>query len=119
MLQPKDKVDYPMYFYEHQLGKALILDENTNNTIKYIKKIIGWTMIVEKQLIKLNLGSKKEPKDVLINSILPNIFQAQIKKVLMEYKDVFAWSYNELKGIQIEVCKHKIELMVNVQKNTK
>jgi hypothetical protein len=33
----------------------------------------------------------------------------------MEYKDVFAWSYKELKGIPIEVCEHKIELTVNVQ----
>jgi hypothetical protein len=33
----------------------------------------------------------------------------------MEYKNVFAWSYKELKGISREVCEHKIELMVNVQ----
>jgi hypothetical protein len=30
MLQPKDKVDYLVYFYEHQLGEASILDEVTN-----------------------------------------------------------------------------------------
>jgi hypothetical protein len=33
----------------------------------------------------------------------------------MEYIDVFAWSYKELKGIPRKVCEHKIELMVNVQ----
>jgi hypothetical protein len=33
----------------------------------------------------------------------------------MEYKDVFAWSYKELKGIPTEACEHKIELMVNAQ----
>jgi hypothetical protein len=61
------------------------------------------------------LGSKQEPKEVLINAILPNVFQAQIKNVLMEYKDVFTWSYKELGGIPRGVCEHKIELMVNVQ----
>jgi hypothetical protein len=50
-------------------------------------------MIVEEELIKLNLGSKEEPKEVLINAILLSVFQAQIKKVLMEYIYVFAWSY--------------------------
>jgi hypothetical protein len=35
--------------------------------------------------------------------------------VLIEYRDVFAWSYKELKGIPREVCEHKIELMVNLQ----
>jgi hypothetical protein len=33
----------------------------------------------------------------------------------MEYIDVFAWSYKELKGIPKEVCEHKIKLMLNVQ----
>jgi hypothetical protein len=42
----------------------------------------------KEQLIKFNLGSK-EPKELLINAILPNVFQAQIKKVLMEYIDFF------------------------------
>jgi hypothetical protein len=34
MLQPKDKVDYRVYFYEHQLRKTLILDEVVDITIK-------------------------------------------------------------------------------------
>jgi hypothetical protein len=33
----------------------------------------------------------------------------------MEYIDVFAWTYKELKRMPREVCEHKIELMVNVQ----
>jgi hypothetical protein len=36
-LQPKDKVDYPIYFYEHQLGEALILDEAANIIAKDLK----------------------------------------------------------------------------------
>jgi hypothetical protein len=28
--------------------------------------------------------------------------------VLMEYKDAFAWSYEELKGIPIKVCDIKL-----------
>ncbi len=58
------------------------------------------------------MGSKKEPKEILINAIL-SVFQTQIKKVLMEYKGVFAWSYKKLKGISLKLCEHKIELMVN------
>jgi hypothetical protein len=34
-------------------------------------------MTIDKQLVKLNLGSKEEPKEVLINVILPNVFQSQ------------------------------------------
>jgi hypothetical protein len=61
------------------------------------------------------LGNKEKSKEVLINAILPSVFQTQIKEMLMEYKDVFAWSYRELKGIPREVCEHRIELMVSIQ----
>jgi hypothetical protein len=40
MLQLENKIDYPMYFYEHQPRKALILDEAANIIVKD-KKIIG------------------------------------------------------------------------------
>jgi hypothetical protein len=94
--------------------ETLILVEAIDIIVKG-KKIFGWIVTSEEQLVKLNLGNKEEHKEVLINAILLSVFQAHIKKVLMEYKDVFAWSYKELKGIPREVCEHKIELMVNVQ----
>jgi hypothetical protein len=34
MLQPKDRVDYLIYFYEHQPIEALIFDEATNTIVK-------------------------------------------------------------------------------------
>jgi hypothetical protein len=40
-----------VYFYEHQLGIA------TNIIVKNLK-IVGWTVIVEEQLVKFDLGSK-------------------------------------------------------------
>ncbi len=113
MLQPKDKIDYPMYFHEHQPREALILDEVVDIIVKD-KKIVRWTVMAKEQLVKFNLGNEEEPKEVLINAILPSVFQAQIRKVLMEHKNVFAWSYKELIRIPREVCEHKIELMVNV-----
>jgi hypothetical protein len=51
-----------MYFYEHQLGKTLILDEATNISVKD-KNIVGWIVTIE-ELVKLNLGSKEEPKEI-------------------------------------------------------
>ncbi len=47
--------------------------------------------------------------------ILPISFQAQIKELMVNYRDVFAWSYKDLKGIYKEICEHKIELVANAQ----
>jgi hypothetical protein len=31
---PEDRIDYRVYLYEHQLGKAIILDEASNTIVK-------------------------------------------------------------------------------------
>jgi hypothetical protein len=33
--------------------------------------------------------------------------------MLIEFKDVFAWSYKKLKGIPRSICKKKFELIVD------
>jgi hypothetical protein len=63
MLQPKNKVDDSVYFYEHQPRETLILDEATNIIIKD-KKIVNWTVTAKEQLVKLNLGNKEKLKEV-------------------------------------------------------
>ncbi len=40
-------------------------------------------------------------------------FQAQSKRLLVNYRNVFAWSYKDLKGMPREICEHKIELVSN------
>lgn len=42
-------------------------------------------------------------------------FQLKVKQLLIEFKDVFAWSYKELKGIPRLIYKHKIELITNTR----
>jgi hypothetical protein len=74
------------------------LDEVVNIIIKN-KPTAGWTLIKEKQLIKLNLGSLENLKMVFINFVLPFHFEKGIETLLQDYKDIFAWSYKEIKGI--------------------
>jgi hypothetical protein len=38
-----------------------------------------------------------------------------VKNLLPDYKDVFAWSCKELKGIPKEICEQKSQLMANAQ----
>ncbi len=46
LLQPKDKIDYLVYFYEHQPKEALILDEVISIIVKE-KQIVGWIATIE------------------------------------------------------------------------
>jgi len=65
------------------------LDEVADVIVKD-KKIARWTITAKELLMKLNLRSEKDPKEVLINAILPTSFQAQIKELLINYHHVFA-----------------------------
>ena len=35
-------------------------------------------------------------------------------KIFLEYKDVFAWTYKDLKGVSPEFCVHRIPLVEGV-----
>jgi hypothetical protein len=46
MFQPKEELEYPIYFYKHQLGEVFILDEAIDVTIKD-NNIARWVVTIE------------------------------------------------------------------------
>ncbi len=59
------------------------------------------------------MDTSEEPCIVLVSAALCEQFQIEVKQLLIEFKDVFAWNYKELKGIPRLICEHKIELTAN------
>lgn len=37
-----------------------------------------------------------------------------LKKLLLEYEDMFAWTYKDLKDIPLELAQHRIELDISI-----
>ena len=66
--------------------------------------------IFEDELQDLNLGSEDDPKMVRISIHVQGQFKEDLKTLLMEYKDVFAWDYADMKGIDPNLYQHKINL---------
>ncbi len=60
--------------------------------------------------MKLILGIDVKPKMVKINAHLEIGKVLELEQLLMEFKDVFAWTYKDLKGISLKLAQHKIEL---------
>jgi hypothetical protein len=56
------------------------------------------------------MGIDVEPKMVKINAQLKTSKVLEMKRLLMEFKDVIAWTYKDLKGIPLELAQHRIEL---------
>jgi hypothetical protein len=53
----------------------------------------------------------EEPRFIKVGSQLSTEETKQYKNLVMEYRDIFAWSYKDLKGIPPEVAQHTIPLI--------
>ena len=52
----------------------------------------------------------EEPRKVWIATALSPKEEALLISTLGEYKDVFAWSYKDLKGVDLAICQHTIPM---------
>jgi ribonuclease HI len=62
-----------------------------------------------------DIGTKEEPRIVKISKYLPPEMKGKYADLLQQYKDVFAWSYDELRTYDTTVIEHKIPLKPGVK----
>ena len=61
-------------------------------------------------LKELNLGTNEEPRPIYVSSSLTLEEEKQYLELLSEYKDVFAWSYKEMPGLDPKVAVHRLSI---------
>jgi hypothetical protein len=76
--------------------------------------IASWIVTKEEQLTKINLGIKDNVQHVKVNSRLESFIIDQLIELLKDFKDVFNWTYKDLKSIPPEIAQHIIELEITV-----
>jgi hypothetical protein len=64
----------------------------------------------KQQLLSINLGTIKHLQTIKVNVWLIEENMNYLKKLLLEYKDVLAWIYKDMKGIFPKLAQHYIEL---------
>ena len=64
-----------------------------------------------KEVKQIDLAQpKEEPKPVYIATNLQPPKEELLIQMLKQYRDAFAWSYKDLKGVESSVCKHTIPM---------
>jgi len=58
----------------------------------------------------INLGEKGEEKQVKIGTAMTEEMQKQLHTLLREFKDIFAWSNQDMLGLNHVVVQHKLPL---------
>jgi hypothetical protein len=59
--------------------------------------------------LKINLGTYNNPQTIKVNAQLVEENMSFLRGLLIEYKDIFGWTYKDLKGIPLELTHHHIK----------
>jgi hypothetical protein len=65
--------------------------------------------IISVETEQINLGTEEEPQKVRI-AIMPEDKKRRWIQFLMEYKTVFAWSYQDMPGLDPEIASHRLPI---------
>lgn len=97
--EEKEGNEFPKEYSEIKKGEVQV-DETLAHTFSEDKP-----MKYEELMVKtMNLGDKANPKNILVGDDWNPILKAATFKIFMEYKDIFAWTYKDLKGVPPELC---------------
>ena len=58
----------------------------------------------------INLGTKEERREVKIRTTLSPTIRERLIDLLREYSDVFAWSYQDMPGLDTDIMVHRLPL---------
>ncbi|KAK9665809.1 hypothetical protein RND81_14G137900 [Saponaria officinalis] len=58
----------------------------------------------------INIDTTDEPKELQLGAFLNEDEKAQFTELLNEFKDVFAWSYKDMPGIDRSIAEHRIPI---------
>ena len=64
---------------------------------------------VEKTFETLNLGNDKNPYLIKISSTLDKEERKDLQELLTKFQEVFAWSYENMSGINPKIAQHHID----------
>ncbi|KAI0492320.1 hypothetical protein KFK09_026591 [Dendrobium nobile] len=62
------------------------------------------------ELKEVNLGTEGDPRPTFISSLLPEDQIEEIKELLCEFRDCFAWTYAEMSGLSPDVAVHRLAI---------
>ncbi|XP_073225554.1 uncharacterized protein [Cicer arietinum] len=67
-------------------------------------------MPFEEPIEIVNLGTEEGRKEIKVGTILKKEVYHKLIQLLHEYKDVFAWSYQDMPGLDTSIVEHKLPL---------
>ncbi|XP_073224460.1 uncharacterized protein [Cicer arietinum] len=78
--------------------------------LKAVEREAQGIMPFEEPIEIVNLGTEEGRKEIKVGTILKKEVYHKLIQLLHEYKDVFAWSYQDMPGLDTSIVEHKLSL---------
>ncbi|XP_070677779.1 uncharacterized protein [Malus domestica] len=65
---------------------------------------------VKDPLEEINVGTVDDPRPLFISALLPQQMKDELRALLTEFKDCFAWSYHEMPGLDRTLVEHELRI---------
>ena len=105
-----NKMNYELAYFDmsHNIEILHLNDSNgfENEINKQLEKKIEQ---MEPTLETINLGNDENPHLIKIGSTLNEKEKKDLQELLMEFQEVFAWSYEDMPGIDPKITQHHID----------
>ena len=90
------------------LKKVLKKEEEKNEEVMVEKDA---QVVAEEELKEVDLGSdSQEPRPISISASLTEKEKSELVLLLKEFKDVFAWDYSEMPGLDPKLIAHTLNV---------
>jgi len=66
-------------------------------------------------VIQVNLGSQDHPKPISISESLLLIEREELITLVWEYIDVFAWNYEDMPELDLQLAMHRLNIKPNIK----
>src|ERR1051325_10823729 len=103
MLSPNSEI--PSEVVEEEVEEEI--PDEISRLLKHEERII---QPHKEPLEAINLGSEEDKKEVNIGALLDNNVKGKMIDLLKEYVDVFAWSYQDMPGLDTIIVEHHLPL---------
>ena len=64
----------------------------------------------EEQVEVVNIGTEEQKREVRIGAALEESVKQRLIAMLQEYADIFAWSYEDMPGLDTDIVVHRLPL---------
>ena len=103
-------MEMAVYVGEFSTDEGMEDDDLPSDLLRLVaqdeKQILPHQEVIE----AINLGLEKERREVKIETTLSPTTRKKLIDLLQDYSDVFAWSYQDMLGLNTKIVVHRLSL---------